>query len=131
MRDFLRLLTFLRPYRARLAMGIACMVLYALTNTVAISLVQPLMGVMFSSVGAPQVAPATSGPSKSGASPVAPSGAAGAILGQVRMMQHDFEQALLRVPPLKRFERVSLAILVLFLFKNLADYAASFLSVSV
>ena len=58
-------------------------------------------------------------------------GPVGAILGQVKSMQHGFEQMLLSVPPLQRFERVSLAILLLFLLKNAADYAASYLSVSV
>jgi len=49
----------------------------------------------------------------------------------VKALQHGFEQSLLSVPPLQRFERVSLAILLLFLLKNAADYAASYLSVSV
>jgi len=128
-RDFLRLLSFLRPYRVRLSMGIACMVLYALTNTIAISLVQPLMAVMFSSIGgtsgSPPLAAPLAIPTSSGPGPV------GAILGQVKSLQHGFEQMLLSVPPLQRFERVSLAILLLFLLKNAADYAASYLSVSV
>ncbi len=128
MRDFLRLLSFLRPYRARLAAGIACMVLYALTNTVAISLVQPLMGVMFSSTGAKAIPMASVGPPAGG---VVSQGPVGAIFEQVRTLQGGFERALREVPPLQRFERVSLAILLLFLLKNAADYAASFLSVSV
>ena len=129
MSDFLRLLSFLRPYRVRMSMAIACMVLYALANTVAISLVQPLMAVMFTSMGSPSGSPPLAAPL---ALPTASApGPLGAILDQVKLLQHGFEQMLLSVPPLQRFERVSLAIVLLFLLKNAADYAASYLSVSV
>ncbi len=131
MRDFLRLLTFLAPYRVRMALGIACMVLYALANTIAISLVQPLMAVMFSSVGGNSSMPVMGKTAKAVVATVPASGPVDAILNQFRALQLSFESLLLSVPPLERFERVSLAILVLFLLKNAADYAASYLSVSV
>src|SRR5215831_1061886 len=92
------------------------MVVYSLTSTLWIALIQPFMSVLFhGTVGASPAAPAA------GASHVAWLGgvqrALAGILGGVR--------------PFVAFERLCLLILALFLVRNLADYAASYLSVSV
>ena len=47
MRDYLRLLRTLGPYRGRLVAAIACMVLYAAMSGVSLGLVGPFMRVLF------------------------------------------------------------------------------------
>jgi subfamily B ATP-binding cassette protein MsbA len=108
-----RLFGLLRPYRLRLAFAIACMVVYSLASTVWLVLIQPFMGVLFS--GARTAMPA-----------VAPS-----TLPALAGVQHQLTALLAGLPPFAAFGRLCLVILALFLVKNLADYSASYLSVSV
>lgn len=120
MSAFGRLLGTLRPYRVTLAAAIACMVVYSLASTLSIALVQPFLRVMF----------ATAGPAVpvSGGEPVPAPGVLGSALTAFREL---LERQVFEARPLVAFERLAVVILVLFLIKNLADYAASYLSVAV
>jgi len=106
-----RLFSLLRPYRLRLAVAIACMVVYSVTSTLWIALIQPFMAVLFSGTAAP----------------AAPTGGA-AWLGA---LQQGIAGWLGSARPLVAFERLCVLILGLFLVRNVADYIASYLSVSV
>ena len=91
------------------------MVVYSLAATVWIGLIQPLMQVLFSGGPGPEglaAAPAAGGPWLTG-------------------MHNALAGLLAGVRPIVAFERLCVVILSLFLVKNLADYAASYLSVSV
>ncbi len=111
MRALGRLLGLLRPYRLRLAGAIGCMVVYSASSTLWIALIQPLMAVLFTGRSAP--APASGSPAWLGALQAAISGWLAADT------------------PLATFARLGQVVLVLFLLRNLADYAAQYLSVSV
>ncbi|MEQ1833817.1 MAG: ABC transporter ATP-binding protein [Candidatus Eisenbacteria bacterium] len=113
MRSLARLFGLLRPYRVRLACAIACMVVYSFASTVWLVLIQPFMRVLFSGAEAQM--------------PASPSAAVPALAGVQRTLGAMLEG----LPPFVAFERLCLLILVLFLVKNGADYAASYLSVSV
>ncbi len=109
-----RLFGLLRPYRLRLAFAIACMVVYSITSTLWIALIQPFMSVLFSGSPLPPAAAAA--------------GAGGAWL---TALQQTLAGWLAADRPFQSFERLCLVILALFLVRNLADYAASYWSVSV
>jgi subfamily B ATP-binding cassette protein MsbA len=106
-----RLFGLLRPYRLRLAAAIVCMVVYSITSTLWIALIQPFMAVLFKGSTAP-------------ASPLAAKGWLAAVQGRATAW-------LAASTPLESFERLCALILVLFLVRNIADYTASYLSVSV
>jgi len=106
-----RLFGLLRPYRLRLSAAIACMVVYSLTSTLWIALIQPFMTVLFTGQAAP--APAGSAPS------------------WLSGLQQALADRLVADSPMAAFARLCQVILALFLVRNLADYAASYLSVSV
>lgn len=112
-----RLFGLLRPYRLRLAAAIACMVVYSATSTAWLVLIQPFMGVLFRG---PEGAMRSGMPS---ASPVG--------IPLLAEWQATLTGWLAEVPPFEAFERLCLVILTLFLIRNLADYGASYLSVSV
>lgn len=112
MRALARLFGLLRPYRLRLAAAIACMVVYSITSTVWLVLIQPFMGVLFRGKQAAPTMAATPMPGLAG-------------------LQARLAEVLGAVPPFEAFGRLCVVILVLFLVRNLADYAASYLSVSV
>jgi len=118
-RNFVRLLGLLKPYRLRLAIAILFMVVNSVATTLSITLVQPFTQLMF--------APGTAhGPSL----PDVPS-AAMPILAGLSRLQGAWHHWLFDVRRLVAFERLCGVILVLFFLKNAADYAASYLSVSV
>ncbi len=108
-----RLFGLLRPYRFRLACAISCMVVYSLTSTLWIALIQPFMAVLFSGTALPAAVSA---------------GATGSWLAS---LQHVVAGWLEAERPFRTFERLCVLILALFLVRNVADYAASYLSVSV
>lgn len=89
------------------------MVVYSFASTTWLVLIQPFMGVLFSGAenklpaGAPATIPALAG------------------------VQRVLGEWLAGLPPFVAFERLCLLILTLFLVKNVADYAGSYLSVSV
>jgi len=117
---FGRLLQSLRPYRLTLAGAILCMVVYSLASTLSIALVQPFLRVMFASVDP--------GSAVGGGAASSLPGALGAATAWFR---DGLQRWVFDARPLVAFERLGIAILVLFLVKNLADYSASFLSVAV
>ena len=106
-----RLFGLLRPYRLRLTCAIACMVVYSLTSTLWIALIQPFMAVLFTGSARPGVTAGTP--------------------GWLAALQQSLAGALAAGTPLGSFGRLCGFILVLFLVRNLADYAAQYLSVSV
>jgi subfamily B ATP-binding cassette protein MsbA len=106
-----RLFGLLRPYRLRLGAAILCMVVYSLTSTLWIAFIQPFMAVLFTGTAAP----------------TAQAGGA-AWLGA---LQQGIAGWLGSSRPLVAFERLCVLILALFLVRNVADYVASYLSVSV
>jgi subfamily B ATP-binding cassette protein MsbA len=108
------LLGLLAPYRWRLAGAIACMVVYSLTSTLWIALIQPFMTVLFTGSAAPSVPAAT-----------------GAGAAWLTSLQQAVAAWLGTGEPLRTFERLCLLILALFLVRNVADYAAMYLSVAV
>ncbi|MCC6348092.1 MAG: ABC transporter ATP-binding protein [Candidatus Eisenbacteria bacterium] len=112
---FARLLRLLRPYRRRLAGAIACMLVYSAAFTASLVLVDPFTRLMFGT------APPAAGLATGG-------GAATAWLDRLPAAWHHW---LFEADRLVAFERLCAVILVLFLLKNLADYLASYLSVSV
>jgi subfamily B ATP-binding cassette protein MsbA len=114
---YFRLLAFLRPHRARLAAALACMVLYSLTATLSLTLIQPFMRLMFTAAG---------GGAPEGSAPAAASKVAW-LAGPLAAWNHW----LFGTASLVGFERLCLAVLVLFLLKNVADYAGQYLSVAV
>ncbi len=120
MSAFGRLLRTLRPYRLTLAGAIGCMVVYSIASTLSIALVQPFLRVMF----ATGVATGTSAGDAAVSAP-------GAIGSAISWAQALLQRWVFDAPPLVAFERLGGVILVLFLIKNLADYAASYLSVAV
>jgi subfamily B ATP-binding cassette protein MsbA len=106
-----RLFGLLRPYRLRLAAAIACMVVYSITSTLWIALIQPFMAVLF----------------RGSAAPAAPAVAQ----GWLATLQAQATVWLTGATPLESFGRLCLLILALFLVRNVADYTAAYLSVSV
>ena len=114
MSAFARLFGLLRPYRVRLACAIACMVVYSLTSTIWLALIQPFMTVLFSGSHAPLPSASVAG--------------SGTWLAGI---QTALTRVLAASSPFVSFERLCVLILALFLLRNLADYAASYLSVSV
>jgi subfamily B ATP-binding cassette protein MsbA len=127
MKHYLRLLGYLRPYRARLAAAIGCMVLYAAMSTVSLSLVSPFMRVLFERGAAPRSAAAEV------SAAVAPGegGAVERLAGWPRPMQRWAQRWLLHARPIVAVERLCVFLLLVLLLKNLADYLQAFLMVSV
>jgi ATP-binding cassette, subfamily B, bacterial MsbA len=121
---FLRLLRFLAPYRGRLTLAFACMLVFGITSALSIGAVSPFMQVLFERREAPVAgAPAT----------VSGGGSTG-----IEVMRHlpaglrrQVEHSLLEARPLVALERVCVFILVVMLLKNLADYLQGYLMVSV
>jgi len=129
-RLYSRLLGYLRPYRAPLAMAIACMVLYALTTTVSLSMVSPFMQVLFERTGAAPTLGVTPGAQADPARVVA--------LAQEPLRARDparwpmvlrarVERAIVLARPIVALERICLFMLVMLFLKNVADYFQSYL----
>jgi subfamily B ATP-binding cassette protein MsbA len=114
--EFVRLLRLLRPYRRRLVGAIVCMLVYSAAFTASLTLVDPFTRLMFGSAPPPAARLA---------------GAGGAAAGWLGTLPAAWHRWLFEASRLVAFERLCAVILVLFLAKNLADYFASFLSVSV
>ena len=139
MRAYLRLLAALRPYRARLAAAIACMVVYAGMSGVSLGLISPFMRVLFESGSHPPAAGVAARPMPRVASgerpddvtPVAPPQGAGRLVGWPAPLRELAERWLLHARPLVALERLCVFLLVVLLVKNVADYVQAFLMVSV
>ena len=114
MSNLARLLGLVRPYRLQLALAILCMVVYSLTSTLWIALIQPFMAVLFTGSAAPTI-------------PVASSAGAAWLTA----LQHAVASWLGTGDPFAAFERLCLLILALFLVRNVVDYLGMFLTVYV
>jgi subfamily B ATP-binding cassette protein MsbA len=127
-----RLLSYLRPYRAKLAGAIACMALFALASGLSIGLFSPFLQILFAKpdaavvggAGAAVTAPAVPGV------PQVPGGW-GSLARWPAFLRAPLEGFLFAHPPLEALGRLCLLILLAFLVKNLADYGQSFLMTSV
>jgi len=138
MRSYLRLLSWIAPYRATLTAAIACMVLYAAMSGVSLGLVAPFMRVLFE--GAPQPAHVThvtgagapSAPAPA-TGPFATTGKAGSdrLAGWPAPLQPLVRRWLLDASPLVALERLCVFLLLVLLLKNLADYTQALLMVVV
>lgn len=126
MRNFVRLLGLLRPYRGRLALSLACMVVYSAASTISLTLISPFLRLLFATAGSPP--PAGSEGLPGGAALPAAAARTGGLLESARGV---LELLIGSARPLVAFERLCLLILGLFLIKNLADYAASYFTVYV
>jgi subfamily B ATP-binding cassette protein MsbA len=117
--SFRRLVGLLAPYRARLTLAIAVMVVNSAAATLSLTLVQPFTHLMFAAV--------------SGSTSAAAGGIGGPLarIGPLRAPLAAWNHWLFDAQRLVGFERLCVVILALFLVKNLAEYAASYLSVSV
>ena len=100
MTSLARLFGLLRPYRLRLSAAIACMVVYSLTSTLWIALIQPFMAVLFRGHSAP-------------ASPAV-------AQGWLASLQARVTEWLAGAPPVGSFERLGVLVLRLFLVRNVA-----------
>jgi subfamily B ATP-binding cassette protein MsbA len=134
MRTYLRLLGYLRPYRARFALALGCMVVYALMSAMALGMISPFMQVLFERVGEREVQalalPGSAGPAKMMELASEPFRADN-VLRWPQLLRARAERSLVMARPLVALERICLFILVVLLLKNVADYLQSFLMVSV
>jgi ATP-binding cassette, subfamily B, bacterial MsbA len=121
MKTYLRLLRYLRPYLGRFAVALACMGVFGLTNFVSLGMISPLMSVLFRQGAGAHVALPASAP-------------IGAVPGGVQLparISELGERWIVHASPLVALERICVILIVVFLLKNLADYAQSFLMVSI
>ncbi len=124
MKTYLRLLGYLAPYRARVALAFACMLVFGITSALSIGAVSPFMQVLFER-----------GAMGGGSRAVTAAGAPAQDLGVLRALPGGLRERvaheLLEVRPLVALERVCLFIVLVMLLKNLADYLQGYLMVSV
>ncbi|MEO5617076.1 MAG: ABC transporter transmembrane domain-containing protein, partial [Candidatus Eisenbacteria bacterium] len=122
MKTYLRLLKYVAPYRARLALALACMVVYAVMSAASLGMISPFMRILFEREG--NAVPGA---------PIAglPAPAGDRLAGWPGPLKSWAEGAFLDARPLVALERVCLLILVALLLKNLADYLQAYFMVSV
>src|SRR5262245_53238997 len=118
MRTYLRLLGYLRPYRARLVGAIVFMVIYAITTTASLGLVSPFMRVLFErpGAGAPAPPPASAPPAAAHATDP---------FRWPSFLRQAMDRAIVQARPLVALERICLFLLMVLFLKNLADYLQS------
>jgi len=118
MSTYLRLLRYLRPYRSQLTGAIVCMVIYAITTTISLSLVSPFMRVLFEHPGmgsAQTTSPAPiADPTRIAGAPHWPS-----------FVRETIDRLLVQARPLVALERICIFLLIVLLLKNLSDYLQS------
>jgi subfamily B ATP-binding cassette protein MsbA len=121
MKAYLRLLRYMRPYRARLVLALACMGIFGVTNFVSLGIISPLMSVLFRpGVGAHGVAAAP-----------APFAAVQGVAPMSARLTELGERWIVHASPLVALERICIVLVVIFVIKNLADYLQAFLMVSI
>ena len=134
MSTYLRLLKWLAPYRGRLAIAIACMVIYALTTAISIGSVSPFMQVLFERTGDARVGdveiPGQADPERTRALAREPLQGSSPLRWPA-ILRARVERAVIDARPLVALERICLFLLIVLLFKNLSDYLQSVLMVSV
>jgi subfamily B ATP-binding cassette protein MsbA len=129
MRDYLRLLGYLGPYRRRLAAALFWMLVFGVMSGASLGMISPFMQVLFSR------------PSADGLAASAPTPQAVALAREPfrldqparwpELARARAQRALLGARPLVALERVCLVILLVLFLKNVADYLQGFLMVSV
>jgi subfamily B ATP-binding cassette protein MsbA len=126
-----RLLTWLKPYGPRLSVAIVSMVLYAAASGLTIGLFSPFSQILFAP--AHGVADTTiSVPDLPGpAGALAKSGGWGNLNGWPQALRGPLESFLFFRPPLEALGRMCLLLLAVYLFKNVFDYLASYLMISI
>jgi subfamily B ATP-binding cassette protein MsbA len=130
MKLYFRLLRYLRPYLARLALALACMGVFAAASFVSLGMVSPTMSVLFrGGPGAAMRAPAVT--ALPGASVPAPHPAADRARALTRWVAALGERWIVRARPLVALERICVILFLVFLVKNVADYLQAFLMVSI
>ncbi|MBI1795940.1 MAG: ABC transporter ATP-binding protein [Candidatus Eisenbacteria bacterium] len=134
MGTYLRLLTYLRPYRARFTAALACMVLYAVMSAVSLGTISPFMQVLFERVGRARVEsialPGATAPAEREALAREPFRAAD-IARWPALLRARVEHALVMARPLVALERICLFLVIALFLKNLADFLQAFLMISV
>jgi len=133
-KTYLRLLGYLAPYRGRLAVAVACMVIYAITTAISIGSVSPFMQVLFERTGEARVGeqqiPGQADPEATRR--LAREALEGSNLVRwPAIVRARVERALIDARPLVALERICLFLLIVLLFKNLSDYLQSVLMVSI
>ena len=133
MNAYLRLLATLRPYRRKLALGVLCMVLYAVTTTLTLGTVSPLIQVIFERTGATAVVSAPGVGAAASALPAAHSEALTRdnLTRWPDLLRARVQHLVLDTRPLVAVERICVFLMVLILVKNLADYLQNYLIVEV
>jgi subfamily B ATP-binding cassette protein MsbA len=130
MNVYLRLLSYLGPYRLRLAAAIGCMVVYAAMSAISLGFVAPFMKVLFERAPAATAVAGEAHAPAPGASPAASEGAS-RLIGWPAPLREWANRTLLNAKPLVALERICVFILIALLLKNVADYVQAFLMVSV
>ena len=134
MRTYLRLLRYLKPYRARFAVALACMVIYALMSALALGMISPFMQVLFERTGDGQVRslalPGHTSPARMLELAREPFRTDN-VTRWPQLVRARAERSLVVARPLVALERICLFILIVLLLKNLADYLQAYLMVSV
>ncbi|OGG01239.1 MAG: hypothetical protein A3F83_16935 [Candidatus Glassbacteria bacterium RIFCSPLOWO2_12_FULL_58_11] len=112
MKEYFRLLAFLKPYWPRLIFAVSSILGFALLDGASMTLAIPLLNVLFgtsAAVGIPAAAPS------------------GGLFGS-----HDIlislQQRILRGEPLEALTRIVFLIILIFLLKNIFDYLQRYLS---
>lgn len=121
MKHYLRLLRYMRPYRARLVLALACMAVFGATSFVSLGMISPLMSVLFRPGAGTHVAMAA--PTTL---PAVPGGMQ--LPGRISDLG---ERWIVHASPLVALERICIILIVIFVLKNLADYLQSFLMASI
>ncbi|MGH7742598.1 MAG: ABC transporter ATP-binding protein, partial [Candidatus Eiseniibacteriota bacterium] len=115
MKTYLRLLQYVRVYRVKLGVALACMAVYAATSMFSVSAVSPFLQLFFVKAhAAPAAVPHLTGLSWM------PAGMRGAL-----------EAMVLDPRPLVGLERICVLILALLFVKNLTDYLQGVLMVTI
>ena len=116
MKTYLRLLRYVRVYRAKLAIAMLCMAVYAATSMFSVSAVSPFLQLFFLQ---PHVSPGAPAPHLTG------------LAWMPAAMRGALEALVLDPRPLVGLERICLLILALLFLKNLMDYLQGFLMVAI
>jgi subfamily B ATP-binding cassette protein MsbA len=134
MRDFLRLLSYVRPYWRRLSAALVCMAVFALLSGVSLGMILPFVNILFEQhalVGATPALGQSSTESGDGLSGrVSDPGRGTTTDLQARLKERVL--ALFRSDtPAQSLAKICLALLVVFFVKELFGYLQTFLMVSV
>ena len=135
----LRLLYYLKPYRGRLVLTACLMVAFAILSGASIGMISPFIKVLITprqhttSAAAPDSsgggAPASASAATIGAAASIPVPLAPRVNAWKDRLRTWFEHFFLTGEPTRSLTRISLALLVIFLLKNVVDYMQNVLTV--